>query len=261
MKIKSIGFIGGGRVTQFLLQALKNGKALPETVIITDPDESVRNRAQMIDPDKIHCSSDNTDALKSDVLFFAVHPPVVKTLSAEISGKIEKAMLVVSLIPVVTIEKLRTMTGTGKLVRMIPNAASLIHRGFNPVTFSSEITHSERQVLADIFKHWGDAPEVEEKKLEAYAVVTAMGPTYFWPQWVRLQNLGKEFGLSREELQRGMAAMLQGSIDLLYHSGMTVEEVMDLIPVYPLKEKEPEIMSVFDDSLKPLYQKLSGGAK
>jgi pyrroline-5-carboxylate reductase len=258
MEIKSIGFIGGGRVTQFLLHALKNGKALPETVIITDPDESVRNRAQMIDPDKINCSPNNTDALKSDVLFLAVHPPVIKTLGPEIGGKIGKAVLVVSLIPVVPIEKLRVMIGTGKLVRMIPNAPSIIRQGYNPVTFSSEIMQAEKQALNDIFKHWGDAPEVEEKKLEAYAIVTAMGPTYFWPQWIRLQELGKEFGLSDSELNEGMASMLQGSLELIYHSGLPAKEVMDLIPVYPLKEKEADILSFFDDSLKALYQKLTG---
>jgi pyrroline-5-carboxylate reductase len=261
MEIRSFSFIGGGRVTQFLLHALKNGNALPETVIITDPDENVRNRAQMIDPEKVQCSSNNVDALKADVLFLAVHPPVFKDLGAEISGKIGKGVLVISLIPVVTIEKLRTMTGTGKVIRMIPNAPSIIHLGFNPVTYSNEITQTEKQALNNIFKQWGDAPEVEEKKLEAYAIVTAMGPTYFWPLWIRLQELGKEFGLSEGELNKGMASMLRGSLDLIYHSGLPAREVMDLIPVYPLKEKEAEILSFFDDSLKALYQKLTGGSK
>ena len=259
MNVKSMGFIGGGRVTRFLLTALKEKNALPEKIIVTDPNEAARNRIKAIDPKKIECSPDNARTIHVDVLFLSVHPPVMKDVSAEISGKIEKNTLVVSLAPVISMEKLTVMLGgVTKLVRMIPNAPSIIHKGYNPVAYSDDINADEKRRLKQVFSCWGEAPEVDESKLETYAIVTAMGPTYFWPQWVKLQALGKEFGLSDKELNEGIAAMLNGSVALMYHSDLSAEEVMDLIPVCPLKEKESEITGFFENALKPLYKKLKG---
>jgi pyrroline-5-carboxylate reductase len=73
---------------------------------------------------------------------------------------------------------------------MIPNAPSLIHKGYNPVVYSDLISTDEKTSLRELFGTWGEAPEVAEAKLEAYAILTAMGPTYFWFQWLKLQELG-----------------------------------------------------------------------
>ncbi len=260
MKIKSMGFIGGGRITRIILQALKQQNALPEDVLVSDPNDEMKKKVQVIDTTTIQCTDKNTDILNVDLLFLSVHPPVMKEVAVEINGKIGLDTIIVSLVPVFSIERLSMMLGRGvtKLVRMIPNAPSIIQKGYNPVVYSGNIGIDEKQQLKRIFNCLGETPEVDESKLEAYAVVTAMGPTYFWPQWMKLQMLGNEFGLSSDELHRGMAAMLSGSVELMYHSNLSAEEVMDLIPVYPLKEKQAEISGIFENSLRPLYQKLKG---
>ena len=38
---KKISFVGGGRITRILLQGLKRKNALPEKVIVCDPDTSM----------------------------------------------------------------------------------------------------------------------------------------------------------------------------------------------------------------------------
>ena len=79
--------------------------------------------------------------------------------------------------------------------------------------------------------------------------------------WAKLKELGNNFGLTDDELNRGLAAMLNGAVELMYHFDLSPEQVMDLIPVYPLKEKELKIKGCFDNLLKVLHQKLTGGAK
>ena len=44
-----------------------------------------------------------------------------------------------------------------------------------------------------------------EDKLEAYAILTAMGPTYFWFQWQELLQIGLSFGLDALEIETGLA--------------------------------------------------------
>ncbi len=48
MTVKSMGFIGGGRVTYFLLKRLKKSAVLPEKTIIADPDQKSSWRIKQI---------------------------------------------------------------------------------------------------------------------------------------------------------------------------------------------------------------------
>ncbi|KUK00885.1 MAG: Pyrroline-5-carboxylate reductase, partial [Methanobacteriaceae archaeon 41_258] len=61
------------------------------------------------------------------------------------------------------------------MARIIPNAPSIINKGHNPITFSNDMTKKEKMKLLEILEPLGEFPEVEEEKLEAYAVITAMG--------------------------------------------------------------------------------------
>jgi pyrroline-5-carboxylate reductase len=140
---------------------------------------------------------------------------------------------------------------------MIPNAPSIIGEGYNPVYFSDTITSSEKSKLIHLFSHWGQSPEVEEEKLEAYAILTAMGPTYFWFQWLELLSLGKEFGLGDTEIKSSLHKMITASSHLLFNSEYSVEEVLDLIPVRPLQEEEENIRTLINNRLMGLHSKLT----
>lgn len=258
----TFGFVGGGRVTYFLLKALADKNALPEKIIVSDPDQAARARAQAISAERIQTVAENHLAAQADVVFLSVHPPVIKAVLEEIKAAIKTDAILISLAPVFTINKLSALLdGFNRIVRMIPNAPSVIHQGYNPVVFGSGIRDDEKAALMTLFKNWGQTPEVAEEKLEAYAIVTAMGPTYFWPQWAKLESLGKSFGLSDAELKAGMTAMLSGAVALMYQSDLSPDQVMDLIPVYPLKDHEARITELFESALVPLYQKLSAAAK
>lgn len=256
---KNFGFIGGGRVTYFLLKALKDSNQLPRKIVVADPNEGARKKAQQISPESIRSVGDNREAAREPLIFLALHPPVLKDALGEIKDLIRKDSIVISLAPVMTIEKLSgLLDGFSRIVRMIPNGPSIIGQGYNPVVFSDAIHPEEKQELKKLFALWGEAPEVKEETLEGYAIITAMGPTYFWPQWMELQKLGREFGITDEELKLAMPTMLLGSVKALYESGLTSEEVMDLVPIYPLKDKEETIQEIFREKLRPLYQKLKG---
>ncbi len=78
---------------------------------------------------------------------------------------------------------------------MIPNAPSIINEGYNPVAFHPALAGTDKESLLALFKILGDCPEVDEEKLESYAILTAMGPTYLWFQLYELHSLGRQFGL------------------------------------------------------------------
>ena len=98
-------------------------------------------------------------------------------------------------------------------------------------------------------------PVVDEKKLEAYAIVSAMGPTYFWFQLYKLKELAISFGFTESEANEAITDMINGSIKTMF-SDLPKQEVLDLIPVKPLGENETEIVKLYEDKLTGLYNKL-----
>jgi pyrroline-5-carboxylate reductase len=257
-QISSVSFIGGGRITWLLLESLNRKGALPAKVTVSDPDQEALRKVESI-AGSIVCTSDNETAAKSDVVFLAVHPPAMNQVVSQIANQLTNDAVVVSLAPKVRVKNLAEwLGGFNALARMIPNAASLVHQGFNPVAFSASLPGEKKRKLASLFAVWGQAPEVDEEKLEAYAIVTAMGPTYFWFQWLELKRLGKRFGLSDEELQGALPAMLHGAADTLFTSRLSEDEALDLVPIHPLKENETKIQGTFESVLEPLYRKLTG---
>ena len=255
MEFKSIGFIGGGRITRIFLQGLSNKKVLPKSVSVFDPDVKVLQSLQTDYPEVVAADS-VTEVAKQDIVFIAVHPPVVMDILQAIKDAVTGNTTVISLAPKITLEKMAAILQIPKLVRMIPNATSFINEGYNPVAFAPDFQKKEKKQLLKLLKKLGKTFETEESRLESYAIVSAMLPTYFWFQWEAMENIAKETGLSAEEAQKTVSASLKKALKLYYKSDLSPEEVMDLIPVKPIGENEAEIKGILNSQLMGLYGKL-----
>jgi len=99
---------------------------------------------------------------------------------------------------------------------------------------------------------------VPDEQLEAYAILTAMGPTYFWYQFEELEMLGAGFGLDRTTTRHALSQMLHGSVKTYFESGMSAEQVIDLIPVRPLEASENDVREAYRTRLRGLHDKLTG---
>ena len=259
MSFKSMGFIGGGRITRIFLEALNRKRMLPATVVVSDASAEVLQKLKARFPKVVISQGDNAKPAAQDIVFLALHPPAIGGGMEEIKASLKPGAVLVSLAPKFSIKALSEgLGGFNRIVRMIPNAPSIVNEGYNPVAFGSGITKSEKEDLSRLFKKLGDCPEVDEEKLEAYAIITAMGPTYLWFQLFELLELGKSFGLTDKQAWKGIRKMLKGALETVDESGLTPDEVMDLIPVKPLGEDEAMIRNAYRTKLTGLYQKLKG---
>jgi pyrroline-5-carboxylate reductase len=254
---KTIGFVGGGRTVRIILEGWQRvGFNLP-SVVVADVDNAALERLPKLEGRLIVVGSANAAAAGQDIVVIAVHPPAIVEVLSSIAGVLRSDAVVVSLAPKVTMSKMSAMLGGfTRLARMIPNAASLIGRGFNPIAFGKGLSGDARTSLKKLFSPLGELPDVAEEKLEAYAILTAMGPTYFWPQIAELIGLGQSFGLSPAEATVGVGTMLDGAMEMVEHSGLTADELLDLIPVKPLGELEPMFRDAYRTKLTAVMDKI-----
>lgn len=259
MAFKSMGFIGGGWVTRIVLMGLRRKKTLPSTVVVSDIDGEVLKGIKASFPRIQVAVNDNTKPAAQDIVFLALHPPALPDCLKKIGPFLRVETVVVSLAPCFSISALIAgLGGFNRIVRMIPNAPSMVGEGYNPTVFGPGISQEERYVLGRLFKKLGDCPVVDEGKLEAYAVVTAMGPTYLWFQLFELLELGRSFGLTEKQAWKGIKKTLKGAVATVDKAGLPPAELLDLIPVKPLKEEEDMIKTAYRTRLPEIYRQLKG---
>ena len=254
---KSVGFIGGGRVAHIILGGWKKAGLMPTKVVVSDISPDVLNRLQTRFPVIQTVHNDNKPPASQDLVFAGLHPPALSGCLGEIKACLKPSAILISLAPKLSFAKLAdVLGGFDRIIRLIPNAPSIIGEGFNPICYSAALSREEKEEVSISLRALGKCPEVAEDKLEAYAILTAMGPTYLWFQLYELTKIAESFGLSRQEAETGLSEMVAGAGKILFGSGLAAEEVMDLIPVKPLGEEEENIKSVYHAKLDSLYTKL-----
>jgi pyrroline-5-carboxylate reductase len=252
---QSIGFIGGGRITKILLQAFSTRNVKFHSVVVTDPNSDVTTRLKNIYP-FINVESASVAAAQ-DIVFIALHPPLIIDALEQLKNDIKSEATVISLAPKISISKISSkLDHVKKIVRLIPNATSYINDGYNPGCFSTGFDEVEKDSIMGLLKNMGHTFEVEEEKLESYAIVSAMLPTYFWFQWKYMEEIGIKTGLTRSESEEAVHQTLLAAINIMYTSELTPEEVIDLIPVKPIGEHESQIKEIYSSKLVTLFEKL-----
>jgi len=218
--------------------------------------EAIGVLVERIDPQE---QPEEAEAASRERVFLALHPPALKAVLHELAPRVRKDAVVVSLAPVLILARLSEMLGGfTRLARVLPNAPSIARAGFNPVAFADGLPGDARAEIEALLDSLGVHPVVPEDALEAYAILAAMGPTYFWFQWQTLRDLAASFGLAPAEADRALRAMLDGAVRTFFDADLSAEQVLDLVPVKPLAEAEPQIRQVYLDVLPRLYAKLKG---
>ncbi len=249
---KTIGFIGAGRITNIFLQALKNKNITLENVNVFDTNNEVSERLKLKFPE-IQVS--NLEAVAgTNIVFIALHPPVIMETLGKIKELVKKESTFISLAPKITIEKIATALGVKNVARLIPNATSVINEGYNPVCFAEDFCCKPE--IMEMFSILGKTFETDEPKLEAYAIASAMLPTYFWFQWFEMIEIAKQIGLTDVEAKETIEESLHASLNAAFKSGLTTNEVIDLIPVKPIGEHETQIKEILQTKLVGLFNKI-----
>jgi pyrroline-5-carboxylate reductase len=252
---QSIGFIGGGRITRILLQAFSNKNVGFSTVVVADPNSEVttelNNNYPFIKVDTAAL------AAAQDIVFLSLHPPVIMDTLELLKSNFKRDSTVISLAPKINLARISSkLVQVKNILRLIPNATSYINEGYNPVCFARGFLASEKNNILDLLSMCGKTFEVSEEKLESYAIMSAMLPTYFWFQWRELAEIGQKIGLSEKESKDSINETTIASLNLMYKSGLKPEEVIDLIPVKPIGEHEPQIAEIYKTKLLGLFEKI-----
>lgn len=204
--IKSLGFIGSGKVAFALARGLINARTVErERVIASGPIE--KSVSKMKEELNIRTTLYNEEAVEdSEVVIVAVKPHIVAHVLQEVSSKVTKDQLIISL---AAGTKLRTMAenlphGT-QVMRAMPNTPCSVGAGMSAISVGPMVTEENLQKAKDIFSSIGVCRLMSENYLDIITGLSGCGPTYMYMTIEALADGGVMAGLTRE-LATTMAA-------------------------------------------------------
>ncbi|MGE5421461.1 MAG: pyrroline-5-carboxylate reductase family protein [Chloroflexota bacterium] len=251
---KSIGFIGGGKITKMLIRGFENRKVNFKRVIIADSNPLVFDRLKNEFP-SVHADSASVAAAQ-DIVFLAIDQKLLMDTLGLISNEFKSNTIVVSLIPEISMAKLALrLPNVNKMARILPTSATFINKAYVPIAFSPDFPASEKDDVVGLFGHLGKVIEVPEDKLQTYFTMSSVIPAYFWHQWKELISMGTEMGLTERETVDFLGESVLSSLDMSYRSGLPEEEVISYMPVNPVEENDSEIRGIYRKRLIDLYRK------
>ncbi|RJX32053.1 MAG: hypothetical protein C4516_05295 [Oxalobacter sp.] len=251
----TISFIGAGRIVRIMLTAWNKAGALPKNILAYDTNPEAIAALQKVFPNVKAATLD--ESAGADLVFGALHPPALGEALEEIGKNLSATAVFCSLAPVIRIPALQQkLGGFTRIVRMNPNAPTVVGAGFNPVSFDNNMPQEARAAFLALIKPLGTSPVVDDGMIELYAVITAMGPTYFWFQFDELRRMAESWGMGEEEAKKAMAAMLHGAADTMFASDLTAEQVMDLVPVRPMAADEAVIKEMLQNRISAIHARL-----
>jgi len=189
-----ITIIGVGIMGSAIIESLVRTKIFkPSEILAVDLDQKKLERLKR----KFKIQTGNSVievAKKVDLILLAIKPQNLEKVCQNL--KTEK--LVISILAGIRSTKLKKLTGSHKIVRVMPNTPAAIGCGISGWHASSKVSKNEKVLVRKILESFGKQIELKtEKILDAVTAISGSGPAYFFTFCEALESAARKIGLGK----------------------------------------------------------------
>ena len=210
-----IGFIGAGKMAEGILSAIPSKKG----IVMAEKVDA--RREEMASKYGVETTSDAKVVIKkADIVFLAVRPQDVDSVAADLKGKIDRDVVLVSIVAGKTLAKLRKAFGPGPgLVRVMPNLALRANAGMCAVCPAKGTDSKAVDEVMKILSNAGEAVILKERDFDAVTALSGSGPAYFAYMQQAMEEAGAKLGLKKNVARLLAAQTMYGTSKFLKESG------------------------------------------
>lgn len=225
MNQPKIFFIGAGKMATAIVKGmLKNGFKAEQ---INAFDISLDAIAEFQHTTGLRISAEEAIA-DADTVVIAVKPQMMSAALAGKKGILQKK-LIISIAAGVSLMKIGELTGSKRIIRVMPNLPAVIGAGVSGYAISPDTDADDLQTAQGILGSIGISECVPEKMLDAVTGLSGSGPAYVFDFIQALADGGVTAGLSRNTALRLAAATVAGAAKLVQESGTHPNALRDQV--------------------------------
>ena len=268
MENLKLGFIGGGRIVQALLNGLQEAGSLQKSQIwVSCPSADKEQSSLKHFNNLIHMTTSNTLLCNNcDIVLLAVKAKLIKSICQDLQANDQEnrlsKILFISIVPGLTISTITQWLATEKnIIRIMYNVNVAKQNGSYAI--SSLTTHPFESHLKSIFDQVAFfAGNVGESELDIMCALIGSGPAFFCTAVEGLADGAVKAGLSRQLANILAARTMLGCAELLVTSSKHPAELKNDIStpagttIYGLHELENRgVRGAYMDALMSAFNR------
>ena len=156
---------------------------------------------------------------QADAVLLAVKPQVLASALEPLAGCLA-GKPVISVVAGVPIDRRAGLTGSGRIVRVMPNTPALVGEGAAGYSLAPEAQAADGELANRILSAVGVAMQVDEKYLTAVTALSGSGPAYVFEFIRALSDGGVAEGLPRDVATKLAIQTVLGSAAMAKETGI-----------------------------------------
>ncbi len=238
---RPFSFIGSGKMAEAMINGLLKKGIPPNEIFGSGPR---KERGQELEGKYgIGTGTSNLEAIPARVITLSVKPQTMRSVLAEMKGKMDDETIVVSIAAGVKLQTIADGLDTERVVRAMPNTPGRINRGVTIWTATKTVESWERKAVQELLGVLGTEIFVDEEKyLDMATALSGSGPAYIFLFMEALIDAGVRLGLPRYLAEQLIQETVAGSAEYAKASGAHLAELRN------------EVTSSAGTSAEALYQ-------
>ena len=236
LRSKHLVVIGAGNIGRILLKRLGEAGVPAENLVVCDSDTARGLSAAAQFGVRAGSLTDETTC-SADVLLITTPPKAAAEVIQALTGRLHAGQMIVSFTAAVPLDQLEAMVPDDVIVvRVMPNAPSLVGQGMNPVAFGEHITPEARELVSEILATLGEMIIVRDQQMNWCVGLSGAAMRSVLPVLEGMTQAGLEAGLSESDARRVAAHVMLGTATLALKTDLKFDELKALTPMETVNE-------------------------
>jgi len=225
-----IGFIGGGNMGSAMMGGIIRG-GLAESANVMVSDKYQPSLDKLSAELGIKTTTDNRAVVDfADVLFLAIKPQMLETVTSEIKDMSFDGKVIVSIVAGQSLERLATLFEKElKFIRVMPNTPALVGEGMAALSPNHLVSDEEAEMVKTLFESFGKAEIVPESLQPAVVGISGSSPAYVYMFIEALADGAVAEGMPRAQAYKFAAQAVLGSAKMVLETGKHPGELKDAV--------------------------------
>jgi len=213
-----LGFIGGGRMGEAMIQGLlKSNTIAAGNIMVVDP--VAERRDFLTDTYGVRALDSSGDASlwsACETVILAVKPQIMKDVLQAAKDKINNSHLLISIAAGIQSAFIdENLSGCNcRIIRVMPNTPAFVLEAASALSTGPRATQDDMDTAVSIFNSIGKSIVLDEKYFDAVTGLSGSGPAYVFSFIEALIDAGLKVGLNRSDAELLVMQTVLGSVKL-----------------------------------------------
>lgn len=217
--MKELFFLGAGKMASAIAGGIvKSGLYNADSLSAFDVSTQARDSFSAMSS-VVCCQDVVSGASSASRVLVAVKPQMIESALIPLKGVL-KDKLVISIAAGVSLARLYALTGTERVIRVMPNTPALAGAGASAFSAGNGATEEDKEFVRKLFCAVGVVTETGEQLMDAVTGLSGSGPAYVFTFIQALADGGVAEGLSRSAAIELAAQTVLGAAKMVQETGM-----------------------------------------